>query len=118
MARQLRFVYPDAVYHVMARGDGGKNCFSRILIICCFSIGSMVLARGMAGGLMLGFSCRITFIYFLKLDQIVEKRTNHNKTMQNNRKNVTMRGLVSLFTDNLVTSEVSAEEFRQRCGME
>jgi hypothetical protein len=80
----------------MVRGDGGKNGFSRILIICCFSIGSMVLARGMAGGSMLGFSCQITFIYFLKLDQIVEKRTNHNKTMQNNRKNVTMRGLTSV----------------------
>jgi hypothetical protein len=27
MARQLRFVYPGAVYHVMARGDGGKKLF-------------------------------------------------------------------------------------------
>jgi REP element-mobilizing transposase RayT len=25
MARQLRFVYPWAVYHVMDRGDGGKK---------------------------------------------------------------------------------------------
>ena len=25
MARQLRFQYPGAVYHVMARGDGGKQ---------------------------------------------------------------------------------------------
>jgi hypothetical protein len=24
MARPLRFQYPGAVYHVMARGDGGK----------------------------------------------------------------------------------------------
>ena len=24
MARQLRFEYPGAVYHIMARGDGGK----------------------------------------------------------------------------------------------
>jgi putative transposase len=27
MARPLRFVYPGAVYHVMARGDGGKVIF-------------------------------------------------------------------------------------------
>ncbi len=27
MARQLRFEYPGAVYHVMARGDGGKPVF-------------------------------------------------------------------------------------------
>lgn len=27
MARALRFVYPGAVYHVMARGDGGKKVF-------------------------------------------------------------------------------------------
>ncbi len=27
MARQLRFQYPGAVYHVMARGDGGKQLF-------------------------------------------------------------------------------------------
>ena len=27
MARQLRFQYPGAVYHVMARGDGGKRLF-------------------------------------------------------------------------------------------
>jgi len=27
MARPLRFVYPGAVYHVMARGDGGKTVF-------------------------------------------------------------------------------------------
>ena len=27
MARPLRFVYPNAVYHVMARGDGGKELF-------------------------------------------------------------------------------------------
>jgi putative transposase len=27
MARPLRFVYPGAVYHVMARGDGGKAIF-------------------------------------------------------------------------------------------
>lgn len=27
MARQLRFEYPGAVYHVMARGDGGKRVF-------------------------------------------------------------------------------------------
>ena len=27
MARPLRFQYPGAVYHVMARGDGGKNVF-------------------------------------------------------------------------------------------
>ena len=27
MARQLRFEYPGAVYHVMARGDGGKRIF-------------------------------------------------------------------------------------------
>jgi len=27
MARQLRFQYPGAVYHVMARGDGGKPLF-------------------------------------------------------------------------------------------
>jgi putative transposase len=27
MARQPRFEYPDAVYHVMARGDGGKTIF-------------------------------------------------------------------------------------------
>lgn len=27
MARPLRFVYPGAVYHVMARGDGGKPVF-------------------------------------------------------------------------------------------
>jgi REP element-mobilizing transposase RayT len=27
MARPLRFVYPGAVYHVMARGDGGKKLF-------------------------------------------------------------------------------------------
>jgi putative transposase len=25
MARSLRFQYPGAVYHVMARGDGGKR---------------------------------------------------------------------------------------------
>jgi hypothetical protein len=25
MARRLRFQYPGAVYHVMARGDGGKQ---------------------------------------------------------------------------------------------
>ena len=25
MARPLRFVYPGAIYHVMARGDGGKD---------------------------------------------------------------------------------------------
>lgn len=28
MARQLRFQYPGAVYHVMARGDGGKRLFT------------------------------------------------------------------------------------------
>jgi REP element-mobilizing transposase RayT len=27
MARQLRFQYPGAVYHVMARGDGAKQLF-------------------------------------------------------------------------------------------
>jgi putative transposase len=27
MARPLRFVYPGAVYHIMARGDGGKKLF-------------------------------------------------------------------------------------------
>ncbi len=27
MARPLRFQYPGAVYHVMARGDGGKTVF-------------------------------------------------------------------------------------------
>ena len=27
MARPLRFEYPGAVYHVMARGDGGKAVF-------------------------------------------------------------------------------------------
>ena len=27
MARQLRIEYPGAVYHVMARGDGGKMIF-------------------------------------------------------------------------------------------
>ncbi|RYG97057.1 MAG: transposase, partial [Alphaproteobacteria bacterium] len=27
MARPLRFVYPGAVYHIMARGDGGKAIF-------------------------------------------------------------------------------------------
>ena len=27
LARQLRFQYPGAVYHVMARGDGGKPLF-------------------------------------------------------------------------------------------
>lgn len=27
MARPLRFVYPGAVYHIMARGDGGKKIF-------------------------------------------------------------------------------------------
>lgn len=27
MARPLRFQYPGAIYHVMARGDGGKKIF-------------------------------------------------------------------------------------------
>lgn len=27
MARQLRFQYPGAVYHIMARGAGGKQLF-------------------------------------------------------------------------------------------
>ena len=27
MARSLRFQYPGAIYHVMARGDGGKTVF-------------------------------------------------------------------------------------------
>jgi len=27
MARPLRFEYPGAIYHVMARGDGGKQIF-------------------------------------------------------------------------------------------
>ena len=27
MARPMRFVYPGAVYHLMARGDGGKAIF-------------------------------------------------------------------------------------------
>ena len=27
MARALRFQYPGAIYHVMARGDGGKTVF-------------------------------------------------------------------------------------------
>ena len=27
MARQRRFQYPGAVYHVMARGDGGETVF-------------------------------------------------------------------------------------------
>jgi putative transposase len=27
MARPLRFQYPGAVYHIMARGDGGKPVF-------------------------------------------------------------------------------------------
>ncbi len=27
MTRTLRFQYPGAVYHVMARGDGGKMVF-------------------------------------------------------------------------------------------
>ena len=27
MARALRFQYPGAVYHVMARGDGGRTVF-------------------------------------------------------------------------------------------
>jgi hypothetical protein len=27
MARALRFQYPGAIYHVMARGDGGKVVF-------------------------------------------------------------------------------------------
>jgi hypothetical protein len=29
MARQVRFQYAGAVYHVMARGDGGKQIFIR-----------------------------------------------------------------------------------------
>ena len=29
MARQPRFQYAGAVYHVMARGDGGKQIFIR-----------------------------------------------------------------------------------------
>ena len=28
MARPPRFQYPGAVYHVMARGDGGKQIFT------------------------------------------------------------------------------------------
>ena len=27
MARPLRFVYPGAFYHLMARGDGGRMIF-------------------------------------------------------------------------------------------
>jgi hypothetical protein len=27
MARPIRFQYPGAIYHVMARGDGGKTVF-------------------------------------------------------------------------------------------
>lgn len=27
MARPLRFQYPEACYHIMARGDGGKTIF-------------------------------------------------------------------------------------------
>jgi hypothetical protein len=27
MARPIRFQYPGAIYHVMARGDGGKAVF-------------------------------------------------------------------------------------------
>jgi putative transposase len=27
MVRPLRFVYPGAVYHIVARGDGGKAIF-------------------------------------------------------------------------------------------
>jgi putative transposase len=27
MARSLRFQYPGAMYHIMARGDGGKMVF-------------------------------------------------------------------------------------------
>jgi REP element-mobilizing transposase RayT len=27
MARPLRFQYPGAIYHLMARGDGGKTVF-------------------------------------------------------------------------------------------
>ena len=29
MARPTRFQYPGAVYHVMARGDGGKVVFEK-----------------------------------------------------------------------------------------
>jgi putative transposase len=29
MARPIRFQYPGACYHVMARGDGGKTIFER-----------------------------------------------------------------------------------------
>jgi len=34
MARQLRFQYPGAVYHVMARGDGGKQR-KELSVVCC-----------------------------------------------------------------------------------
>ena len=30
MARQRRFQYPGAVYHIMARGDGGKTVFETV----------------------------------------------------------------------------------------
>jgi hypothetical protein len=29
MASTLRFQYPGAIYHVMARGDGGKTVFDK-----------------------------------------------------------------------------------------
>jgi hypothetical protein len=40
VARPLRFVYPGAVYHVMALGDGGRNGFRAL------SDGLVILPKG------------------------------------------------------------------------
>ena len=54
MARPLRFVHPGAIYHVMARGDGGKDIFIVDEAAGRFSTDSGLPAKAKAGGFMPG----------------------------------------------------------------
>ena len=50
MARPLRFEYADAVYHVMARGDGGKAIFTakdeHLLFLHRLGVGDVCRSHG------------------------------------------------------------------------
>jgi len=66
MARPLRFEYPGAIYHVMARGDGGKFLFLE----------------------------REDYLLFLKWLSLIEKPSSLlTKKGSHAFENVTMRGL-------------------------
>ena len=50
MPRALRHEYPGAVYHIMARGDGGKTIFETDDTVSYFSIAWGRFVKAMVGG--------------------------------------------------------------------